>query len=203
MHGLNITMPLKGEAWALAEKTTLEGETSGSINALRYREGRVEGHSGDVVAFREVLELEPFASLDVVHVLGAGGSARAALAAVTDQEVYVTARSEERASAVTERFGRGSVLPWGTSVAGALVINATPIGMKGETLPAGIVEVSAGLIDLPYRKGTTPAAAESAGRHRPTVDGLEFLARQAAESFSWWTGKSVNLEVLTRAARNA
>lgn len=203
LHGLNITMPLKGDAWALAEWTTTEGDMSSSINTLRYRQGRVEGHSSDVVAFREILESGPFSGFGVVHLLGAGGSARAVLGAVTDHEVYVSARSEAKAVALTERFDRGSVIPWGTPVAGAVVVNATPLGMRGENLPSGIVEVSAGLVDLPYGHDMTPAVAESAARGRATVDGFEFLARQAGESFNWWTGISVDLEVLIGAARNA
>ncbi len=108
------------------------------------------------------------------------------------------ARDRQRAMVL----GKGAVIPWGTSLPGALVINATPLGMGGEPLPEPILEGAAGLIDLPYGGETTPAVVEARRRRLPHVDGVEFLARQARAAFRWWTDRDVELEVLVRAARN-
>ena len=199
-HGLNVTMPLKEAAWGLAEWTTPDGGRAGSVNTLRFRDGRVEGHSSDVTAFREILEGGRFGAEDEVLILGAGGSARAALAGAGDRSVHVSSRSEERAAQLAAAHGAATVR-WGAAVAGAVTVNATPLGMSGEELPEGALDASSGLIDLPYSDKPTWAVLAAGGRGLPTVDGFEFLARQAAESFRWWTGVSVSLRPLIEAAR--
>lgn len=204
IHGVNVTMPLKGAAAAIADELTPLARGSGSVNTLRARRDIVEAHSTDALAFREIFEeesrLEPGAD---VLVLGSGGSARAVLSAVEGRRVYIAARSAEKAEILSARFSAAGALPWGTAVSGATLINATPIGMGGEELPKGLLEAASGLVDLPYGAKPTPAVASARAAGLPHVDGIEFLARQAGLSFRWWTGVSVDLAVLVRAARNA
>ena len=202
MDGINVTMPLKRIAFELADDTTSEGRLAGSVNTLRRGEGGlVLGHSTDAVAFREIFEDDEFKDLNSVLVLGAGGSAAAALAASGGRIVYLSARTPGTAQALAERFDSVSVIPWGASVAGALVVNATPLGMSGERLPDRVVDLAGALVDLPYADTATPATTEAIGRGMPAVDGLEFLARQAAASFLWWTGENVDSAKLAEVAR--
>lgn len=203
MDGINVTMPLKRIAFELADDTTSEGRLAGSVNTLRRGEGGlVLGHSTDAVAFREIFEDDEFKDLNSVLVLGAGGSAAAALAASGGRIVYVSARTPGTAQALAETFDSVGVIPWGASVAGALVVNATPLGMSGERLPDRVVDLAGALVDLPYADTATPATTEAIGRGLPAVDGLEFLARQAAASFFWWTGENVDSAKLAEIARN-
>ncbi|MCZ6519140.1 MAG: shikimate dehydrogenase [Actinobacteria bacterium] len=203
MDGINVTMPLKRIAFELADDTTLEGRLAGSVNTLRRGEGGlVLGHSTDAVAFREIFEDDEFKDLNSVLVLGAGGSAAAALAASGGRIVYLSARTPGTAQALAETFDSVGVIPWGASVAGALVVNATPLGMSGERLPDRVVDLAGALVDLPYADTATPATTEAIGRGLPAVDGLEFLARQAAASFLWWTGENVDSAKLAEIARN-
>ncbi|MGH8946775.1 MAG: shikimate dehydrogenase family protein [Acidimicrobiia bacterium] len=189
-HGLNVTMPLKEEAARLCDRLTPEAEKSGSVNSLRLEDGLVVGHSTDVVAFRTVLARWAPRPL---HLLGAGGSARAALAAVgEDTTVYVSSRRGEAAASLALRLESATHLTWGLATPGAVVVNATPLGMSGEPLPDGLIEVASGLIDLPYGKKTTPAVSAARDLGIPVVDGIEFLAIQAAAVFNWWTGESVD-----------
>lgn len=204
MDGINVTMPLKRIAFELADDTTSEGRLAGSVNTLRRGEGGlVLGHSTDAVAFREIFEDDEFKDLNSVLVLGAGGSAAAALAASGGKIVYVSARTPGTAQTLAETFDSVGVIPWGASVAGALVVNATPLGMSGERLPDRVVDLAGALVDLPYADTATPATTEAIGRGMPAVDGLEFLARQAAASFLWWTGENVDSAKLAEIARNA
>ncbi len=203
MDGINVTMPLKRIAFELADDTTSEGKLAGSINTLMRGEGGlVLGHSTDAVAFREIFEDDGFKGLNSVLVLGAGGSAAAALASSAGRTVYLSARSPESAQALTATFDPAGVVPWGAGVAGALVVNATPLGMSGERLPDGVLDVAGALVDLPYSGTATHATTEAMGRGIPAVDGFEFLARQAAASFRWWTGENVDFAKLAELARN-
>ena len=204
VDGINVTMPLKRIAFELADETTPEGRAAGSINTLSRGEGGlVLGHSTDTVALREIFEDDGFKTLDSVLVLGAGGSAAAALAASGSRHVYLSARTPGTAKTLADKFDSVVVIPWGAIVADALLVNATPLGMSGERLPDGIINLAAALVDLPYGGVATDATREALGRHIPAIDGLEFLARQAAVSFRWWTGHSVHFSKLADAARKA
>ena len=71
------------------------------------------------------------------------------------------------------------------------VVNATPLGMHGESLPPVFHELGAHQVahDLVYVDGTTPflAAARAAGV--AAVDGRALLAAQADDAFVRWTGR--------------
>nr|PZN32063.1 MAG: hypothetical protein DIU67_08765 [Actinomycetota bacterium] len=149
LDGVNVTMPLKGEAYEAAELKTPEAERSSSVNTLRLRDGLIEGHSTDVVAFAEAYGKAPAGA--PLLVLGAGGSARAAVAAWQGGRVFVSTRDPQKAASL------GTPVPWGEPVEGAVVANATPIGMKGEDLPREVLEAANHLVDLPYGAQETPA----------------------------------------------
>lgn len=202
LDGINITMPLKKAAAERADELTALAQRAESVNTLRHRDGRIEAHSTDAVAFREILEASPFAGSRSILILGSGGSARAAIAAILSRPVYISARDTVKAETLADRLGATGVVPWGSSVADTIVINATPIGMNGEALDDDVVAASHGLIDLPYGDDPTPAIVAAAAADKPHVDGVEFLARQARASFQWWTGASVDYEALVAAARN-
>jgi shikimate dehydrogenase len=202
--GFNITMPLKQEAAELAESLTTEAERSGSVNTLRARNHVIEGHSSDVIATATALGDPRFDPRVPVLVLGAGGAAAALLSGATTREIYLAARNVDRAHALVERIGiDAGVIPFGAGVAGALVINATPLGMGGENLPEEVLGVASGIIDLAYGQEETPAVALAASRGLPIMDGIEFLVLQAAASFEWWLGRPAPIEVMVTAARNA
>lgn len=201
--GLNITMPLKGPASALADRVSPQVRASGSANTLSFDGTHVFGHSTDAMAFRDLIEDERFETAAAYLILGAGGSARAALAALDDTgPVYVSARRSAQAEELTSAMG-GEVVRWEAAVSGGLVINTTPLGMAGEQLPDGVLEVAAGLIDLPYRDRPTPAVTRSGKLGLAFSDGHEFLLRQAIESFRIWTGSAPELKQVAALLENA
>jgi shikimate dehydrogenase len=202
LKGVNVTMPLKRAAYELCDETTSEARDAGSVNTLRAENGAIRGHSTDAVSFKDLFDREDLKDLDSFLILGAGGSAAAAVSVAGERSLYVSARDEDQAHALVEDLDAAAVIPWGTAVVGALVINATPLGMSDERLPNAVLDVAGGLVDLPYGGGVTPAVFSMSERGCPVVDGFEFLARQAAESFHWWTGVAVDFAVLTEIARN-
>jgi shikimate dehydrogenase len=202
--GFNITMPLKEEAAGLSDSLTAEAGRSGSVNTLRARNQMIEGHSSDVTATRKALDDSRFDAQAPVLVLGGGGAAAALLAGAVGRDVYLAARNQDRAHAVVERVGvEAGVIPFGAGVAGAVVVNATPLGMDGERLPGEVTGTASGIIDLAYGDNETPAVAEARRRGMPVMDGVEFLVLQAAASFEWWLDRPAPIEVMTAAARKA
>jgi shikimate dehydrogenase len=204
LHGINVTMPLKLEAAARAELLTPEAAVGRSVNTVRLREGHVEGHSTDVTASRSALADPRFPGTAPILILGAGGAAAAALTGAAGRVVYIAARSRERASDLVQRVAvPAQVVPFGSAITGAVVLNATPIGMRGESLPEPMLEVAVGVIDLAYGQSPTRAIEWARLAGIPHLDGVEFLVRQAADSFRWWTGVEPPWEVMLEAARKA
>lgn len=201
LDGVNVTMPLKGLAAALVDDVAPEARRAGSVNTIvRHANGRLSGHSTDISALRRMW---PRASDRPTLVLGAGGAAAAACLAAPAGTVYVSARRAGAVDNLADRLQMELVpLPWGTTVVEAVVVNATPIGMEGETLPDRTVALAAGLIDLAYGPRPTPAVMAARAAAIPTVDGIEFLVAQAADSFRLWTGREAPLDTMIRAAQN-
>jgi shikimate dehydrogenase len=201
LTGANVTMPLKRAASRLSDRLSAEARRLEAVNTLVGGDGAVEGHNTDVIGLRSVLERFP-ADMPVV-VLGAGSSAAAAvMAAERGERVVVVARRLEQAEALIARVGvEASAAPWDAIPPGGIVVNATPLGMRGERLPDGALPGRDGLIDLPYGERVTPAVEEGRRSGIEVVDGLDVLVAQAAASFELWTGIEAPVDVMERAAR--
>jgi shikimate dehydrogenase len=129
----------------------------------------LEGHSTDAAILQGLGAERPV-------LIGDGGAAAAFLQALSHARVF-SRRSE-----------------WPPDAADAdLVINATPV--RDEVL----VRLGPGqtLVDLPYPRSATAAAAAAAGAR--VLDGLEVLAAQGAASFELWTGVPAPVSVMRRA----
>jgi shikimate dehydrogenase len=164
--------------------------------------GAIEGHSTDVIAMRTAISDSRFESSAPILILGSGGAASAALAGSAGRVVYLSSRNLERAASMADRVGiEAGLVRFGTGVVGALLVNATPLGMSGESLPAEVLRPASGLIDLAYGDGPTPAQTAAEESAMPVMDGIEFLVLQAAASFEWWTGRTAPIEVMMQAAR--
>lgn len=205
LHGANITMPHKGVAARLADRLSTDADRAGSVNTWTLQgDGRLTGHSTDVEAVRRVWVKAGLPTDCPVLVVGAGGAAAAAMIAMEDRELWCSARRSEAVSLLAERvdvFFRP--LPWGKSLLGAVVVNATPLGMRGGELPVALLERAEGLFDMAYRADRSPTAAFGwMTEHRlPASDGLAMLAAQAEASFEMWTGRRSPTGVMERAAR--
>ncbi len=203
LDGINITMPLKEQAAAAADSLRPLAAGAGSVNTMRWRDEKVEGETTDAVAMKSILARPEFRAPSPILVLGAGGAAAAIIQAMSSREVAISARDPSRGLELSRRLGREMALvPFGSPLAGALVVNATPIGMNGEDLAPGLVEEASALVDLTYGPMVPPATARARGLGIAVVDGVEFLALQAAESFSWWTGLEAPFATMLEAAKN-
>ena len=184
-EGANVTMPHKAAAAGSADLADEPVVLTGAANTLRVRDGRLEASNTDVGGIIEAATRAGLPEAPVL-ILGSGGAGSAARVAFRDRPVTVSGRSH-------------AGHPWGDPLPGAIVVNATPLGMKGESLPEGVVEEAAGLIDMPYRDDPTPAVTTASEHGLPYVDGLALLVEQAALSFAWWTGVEAPVEAMRRA----
>jgi shikimate dehydrogenase len=203
VRGLNVTIPFKEQALACADRRSDLARMAGAANLLIFEaDGTITADNTDGPGLLDAIEaqspgFDPAAAPAVI--LGAGGAARGAAAAISlagAPHVYVVNRTVARAEALAASIGHGVVaasedqLDALLSRAG-LVINATSLGLGGGTGPAARLELTpagAVVVDMVYKPLRTEflRRAEAAGRR--TVDGLEMLLRQAVPSFEAFFG---------------
>ncbi len=197
LHGANVTMPHKEPAARLADVLEPDAAQAGSVNTLWLHDGALRGASTDVEGIRSAWGELPGGP---VLLLGAGGAAAAALLALEGRPLTVAAR---RAAAVRQLISRtgvdASVAAWGEAVDGAVVVNATALGMHGETLPDGLLQAASGLFEMPYGPSQTPAVERARSLGLPVVEGIDLLVWQAALSFGRWTGLTPSVAAMRAA----
>jgi shikimate dehydrogenase len=204
--GVNVTIPHKQAVIPLCAEVGPEAAAAGSVNTLLVRDGDVHGESTDGRGLLWALgEADPADAL----VLGAGGAARAVVAALraAGWDVAVSARRPEAAA----ELGAGAV-PWPPERAAKLVVNATPLGQRETPVPGADVSVpidtsllGAGVtvVDLAYRGdgAETPLCAAARERGARIVDGIEVLIGQGIYAFELLTGRPAPVEAMRRGAR--
>jgi shikimate dehydrogenase len=198
LDGVNVTMPHKALAAELADLTSADVARMGAANTLVRIGDAVAAHTTDIAGVRHAWSDLPDDA--PVLILGGGGAAAAALLAVAGRQVGVATRTPTAAKRLIDRLGvDAEPVPWGAAVAGAVVVNATPIGMHGEELPAGVLAAACGLLDMAYGSAATPAVRTVGAQGKPVADGRAMLLGQAAASFRLWTGRPAPLAAMRRA----
>jgi shikimate dehydrogenase len=205
LDGVNVTMPHKALAAGLVDGTAGAATRTGSVNTITRVGERLVGHNTDVTG---VCAAWGDAGLPVdrpVLVLGGGGAAGAALVAIEmlgAGPVRLAGRRGDVLRALVASVGvAASIEPIEEADAeGAVVVNATPLGMHGESLPVDVRSAS-GLLDLTYRAATsTPAVAAARDAGIPVADGVAMVIAQAAGSFRLWTGREADVAAMATAA---
>lgn len=189
LRGLNVTAPFKAAALALADAVSETARLCGSANLLVFEAGGVRADSTDGAGLLAALaEQAPALSLRgrSVLILGAGGAARAAAAALkaAGGEVRVLNRTRERAERLAADLGIAVAGPE-TAAEAALVVNALSAPPE---IDVGALRPDAVLMDMTYRPLLTPFLAAGKARGLTTVDGLAMLIGQARPSFRAFFG---------------
>jgi shikimate dehydrogenase len=213
VRGLNVTMPHKSSIFDALDELAPGVESIGAVNTVEMRDGWTVGHNTDGVGLLGFLTRDLGARIAgaSVLILGAGGSARAAVDALSKAgaaSFTVMARDESKAAALAKLCGsaRFEVIGFGASgdaVEGAdVILNATPLGQKGEDLPipAGAIRTDSIVVDFVYSPPVTPLVDLARRKGAVASSGLGMLLHQAAISFEIWTGVKPQLGVMSAAA---
>lgn len=178
-------------------------ERAQSVNTIVRTASGLVGHSTDVTGLARLWGERDLPVDRPVLVLGTGGAAAAAAHAATGTTIYVAGRRRGAVDELTSELGTlAAGVSWGTAVADAVVVNATPLGMQGEPLPGLVMELASALCDLAYGDHSTPAVAAMEVAGRPVIDGIDVLIAQAADSFRLWTGRSASEGAMRAALEN-
>lgn len=211
--GANITVPHKQQAAKLVDTLDPVASKVGAINTIVSEDGRLAGYNTDVMGFKAALaSVRPDIRDARCLVIGAGGAARAVVAALSQQgakTIIVANRTESRALQLCEDAAQ-----WGNSECVAhsfndltalardadILVNASSIGMaetiKESPIPVDILTGHHVVVDLVYGPRPTTLVTEAVSRGAVAIDGLEMLLSQAAESYRLWTGKPAPTQIM-------
>jgi shikimate dehydrogenase len=205
--GLSLTMPLKEAAIAVAGTVSPLAAALGAANTLVRTGTGWHADNTDAPGMVDALRGAGVSSVDTVAVLGAGGTARAALAAAAALGATVTVyarRSEavEELCPVAERL-RVALhgLPWSGASGAAdadVVISTVPKGVADELAHAAW-RGDGVLFDAIYDPWPTPLAAAAAARGCAIVSGLDLLLTQAVHQFVAFTGVPAPVAAMRKA----
>jgi shikimate dehydrogenase len=204
--GVNLTIPHKESALALADSLTETAREIGAANTLSFAAGEIRADNTDAQALLDALPASPRGARALV--LGAGGAARAVCWALVREGagVDVWNRTELRSRHLCEELG-GQPVAAPDAPDYALIVNATSVGLRDEDpfaeLPLAAQGFAPGqtIVDMVYgdRPSRLIEAARADGAY--TVDGIEILVQQGALSLRIWTGREPPLEAMRAAAR--
>ena len=219
IRGVNVTLPHKQAVLPHLDGVSRLADRVGAVNTIVNDDGRLVGHNTDVLGFQKALRslLPEGAGGRRCLVVGAGGAARAVVAALVEdgaEQVWVSNRTHERAvqlCAVASAWGRtlceavtlGRVRE--VIAAAEVLVNATSLGLAGPVkelaLPADTVHSGHVVVDLVYSDSATPLVREAQMRGASTADGMEMLVMQAVESYGLWTGLKPPVDVMLESVR--
>jgi shikimate dehydrogenase len=203
--GVNVTVPHKRAALALADEASEASQQIGAANTLVFDGRRIEAHNTDADGLLASLPDPPRGQRALI--LGAGGAARAVLWALLWEgaRVAVWNRTPERAEEICAELG-GEALLAPRQEEFDLIVNTSAAGLQGEDpfehLPLrrdGFTEHQA-VVDMVYGEHRSKLLKAAEGARAAVVDGLEILVQQGARSLEIWTGREPDLDVMRAAA---
>jgi shikimate dehydrogenase len=203
--GFNVTIPHKETVIPLIDGTVPAAQLIGAVNTVKHQNGRLTGFNTDVIGLQVALMKKGWSHRGEVIILGAGGAARAAVAAMVNmgvQSLVLYDIAPQRAEKLANDFHAKSSLRIITDTADKylpevdLLINATPVGMwprtdespleQPERLPA-----SATVFDMVYKPMKTRLIKQAESRGARTISGLDMLIAQALAADEIWLDKKL------------
>ncbi len=214
--GANVSVPYKEAVVPLLDELRPTARRLGAVNTIVREGDRLVGDNTDLAGFARALDaLGHFGAGTRAVVLGAGGAARAVVAALRDRgaTVAVANRSMVRAEALVADLGAGGATVLAPDDLAAavctadLLVQTTTVGMSGgppgSPLPSGLLPRAGTVVDLVYRPARTPLLRAAAGAGLIVQNGLPMLVWQGAAAFEAWTGLAAPADAMGRAAEAA
>ena len=201
--GFNVTVPHKIEVMKYLDELDASAKEAAAVNTVNNIEGIFRGYNTDVYGFIAPLHKRQvdFGGMQVL-VLGAGGAARAVIAALAQEDgiikVVIANRDMNRAKELVNRANslglKCEALPIerarDVSSVCDLIVNATTLGMNNEPSIIDYKHINKGSIvyDIVYRPVVTDLIENAKYAQASVVYGYEMLIEQGAKAFEIWTG---------------
>ena len=190
IHGINVTVPFKNKVIKYLDKLSLEVETTGSVNTIYKNGNDIIGHNTDVAGFELGLR---HSKINVLHksilILGAGGvvpSIIYSLLSMGCKKIFLSNRTVKKAEKIKEKFDDIDILKWGEIPDFDIIINATSVGLKGESLDLDFNVKDKIFYDVIYNPRETQFLRKAKETGNKIENGKLMFIYQANQSFSIW-----------------
>lgn len=211
IQGFNLTMPHKEDILPYLSDITWEARRAGSVNSVRLRDGKLEGHSTDGIGFRRsLLDLGYEFYGQTVTIIGAGGAAKSIAMTAVDsgaKQVRILNRTLERAIGLCAGEKKMEAFPMGRAEEALadsdIVVNTTPIGMEGikncgEFSFLRALKPGALAIDCIYAPAMTPFMLEAKKQRHPVANGIGMLVYQAVYAYAFFRQMTLEEDTVSK-----
>ncbi len=207
VHGFSVTIPHKESIIPLLNKRSIGVKISGVCNTVvRCPEGWC-GYNTDLYALETIIKQHKTLIEHGAVVIGTGGTARSAIAALRRLEIYpimITGRNQEKGAYLAKLFGvdymnYNEII----GVNASLIIQTTPVGMVPNIneVPPGVELLKRGriVLDVIYNPAETRFLKHARAKGCITISGVEMFVLQAARQFELFTGQKISTDEVREA----
>jgi shikimate dehydrogenase len=210
--GFNVTIPHKVAVIKYLDELDVTAKKAGAVNTVNNIEGILKGYNTDIAGFIEPLRRREFDFGTTILLLGAGGAARAIIAALSEEKktgrVIIANRDQAKAKELARIAGDLGIQCETIALEDAvqvspeagLIVNATSIGLDNEPSPIDSDHIKKGSLvyDIVYRPVVTDLLEQAKFAQAHVVYGYEMLLEQGAKAFEIWTGLPAPRDVMKK-----
>lgn len=223
-NGFNVTIPLKVPVSMFLNDIDDYANIAGCVNTVKITENKeLYGYNTDIYGFKNAIPNDVDLKGKTASILGTGGAARAAVVGLIDKGIknidFYTRNiinSHQTVNYIREKFPNINFNVYQIQnirslESSSIIVNATPIGMKGyiaDQMPLEVRDfdnISEGTViyDIVYTPMKTVLIKEAERRGLRTIGGLDMLIYQAERAIQVWTGKTPDTKLMKIAALEA
>ena len=223
-NGFNVTIPLKVPMSLFLDDIDDYANIAGCVNTVKIGEDRsFYGYNTDIYGFKTAIPNDINLQGKLASILGTGGASRAAVVGLAEKGIkkidfytrnIINSRSTldyMRAKFPNIEFNVYQIQNIRSLAESAIIVNATPIGMKGfmanemplEPKDFRDLKPDTVVYDIVYNPIKTVLLKEAERNGLGTIEGLDMLIYQAQRAIEIWTGKRADFNVMKLAALEA
>ncbi len=223
-NGFNVTIPLKVPMSLFLDDIDDYANIAGCVNTIKIEDDKsFTGYNTDIYGFKTAIPAEFNLRGKTASILGTGGAARAAVVGLSEREVkkvdfytrnIINSRQTldyMRAKFPDITFNVYQIQNIRSLRDSAIIVNATPIGMKGfmanemplENKDLDNLTPETIIYDIVYNPIKTVLISEAQKRGLRTISGLDMLIYQAQRAIEIWTNKTPDVKLMKIAALEA
>ncbi len=223
-NGFNVTIPLKVPMSLFLDDIDDYANIAGCVNTVKVGDDKsFSGYNTDIYGFKKAIPAEIDLNGKNASILGTGGASRAAVVGLAERGVkeidfytrnIINSRQTldyVRAKFPNVNFNVYQIQSIRSLAHTSIIVNATPIGMKGymaDQMPLERADLDklnpeTLVYDIVYNPVKTVLIQESQKRGLRTIGGLDMLIYQAERAIEIWTGKTPDTKVMKIAALEA
>ncbi|WP_440655819.1 shikimate dehydrogenase [Candidatus Pelagibacter sp. HIMB1509] len=192
--GCNVTVPFKKTVIPYLDKLSPESEQTQSVNTIISHDGLLVGHNTDIVGFQKAIQNTNYSFENKkILILGAGGVVPSIILALNKMNVLkitISNRTKEKAENLKNQFSNIDILEWGMTTNYDVIINATSLGLKNETINLDYLNIAKNKLfyDVIYNPSETNFLKEGKKSGNQIENGKLMFIYQAFEAFKLWHG---------------